>query len=215
MQRLELASEAVRLRCGPHSVRASQVVLCTNGLVDLEIANRAGADVQMPALVQGTVGFMAAYFDDVGKPASATSYLMIPRISEGQSYFYATRRPFETNGSQRTLTCIGGPDRALAPGEIYDRSAAFPADQLTALERQVGPLLGWTPGARPFDYLFHGLMGYPPTHARIIGPEPRNAALLSNLGCNGVGLLPSIHGAWRIAQTVNGTKLPPSLFDPA
>jgi glycine/D-amino acid oxidase-like deaminating enzyme len=34
-----------------------------------------------------------------------------------------------------------------------------------------------------------------------------------NLGCNGVGILPSIYGAKRIAQLLAGETLGPSIFD--
>ena len=63
-------------------------------------------------------------------------------------------------------------------------------------------------------FAWHGLMGYTRTGVRCIGTEPRNPALLYNLGCNGVGILPSIHGAKRIAQILAGKKLPASIFDP-
>ena len=49
---------------------------------------------------------------------------------------------------------------------------------------------------------------------RQVGAEPRNPVLLYNLGCNGVGLLPSIHGGQRVARIVAGERLAPSLFDP-
>ena len=44
--------------------------------------------------------------------------------------------------------------------------------------------------------------------------DPENFNLLYNLGCNGVGFLPSIYGGRRVARIVAGESLPPSLFDP-
>jgi hypothetical protein len=49
---------------------------------------------------------------------------------------------------------------------------------------------------------------------RVIGHEPKNPLLMYNLGCNGVGILPSIYGAWKIAKLINGEKFPESIFDP-
>ena len=40
-------------------------------------------------------------------------------------------------------------------------------------------------------------MGYMDGGVRVIGAHPRHAALLYNLGCNGVGFLPSICGGER------------------
>ena len=58
-------------------------------------------------------------------------------------------------------------------------------------------------------------MGYTPTGIRCVGRDPRSASLLYNLGCNGVGILPSIAGGRRIARVLSGAALEPSLFDPA
>ena len=49
---------------------------------------------------------------------------------------------------------------------------------------------------------------------RVIGRHPRYPELLYNLGCNGVGFLPSIHGGQVIARTLGGESLAPSIFDP-
>jgi glycine/D-amino acid oxidase-like deaminating enzyme len=69
-------------------------------------------------------------------------------------------------------------------------------------------------GSIDYIYKWHGLMGYTPSGVRIIGPEPRNKILLYNLGCNGVGLLPSIYGGKKISLFINGENLPASIFDP-
>jgi glycine/D-amino acid oxidase-like deaminating enzyme len=57
-------------------------------------------------------------------------------------------------------------------------------------------------------------MAYTPGQVRLIGPEPKNPTLLYNLGCNGVGFLPSIYGGKRLARLIAGERLAPSLFDP-
>ncbi|NJS41144.1 hypothetical protein HC766_02035 [Candidatus Gracilibacteria bacterium] len=49
---------------------------------------------------------------------------------------------------------------------------------------------------------------------RIVGVEPRNKNLLYNLGCNGVGLLPSVFGGWKISQIIGGKKVEKDIFDP-
>ncbi len=57
-------------------------------------------------------------------------------------------------------------------------------------------------------------MGYTPSGMRCIGPEPINPVLMYNLGCNGVGLLSSIYGGFRISKFLNKKKLEKSIFDP-
>jgi hypothetical protein len=65
-----------------------------------------------------------------------------------------------------------------------------------------------------YKFLWHGLMGFTPNGVRLIGPEPNNPILHYNLGCNGVGLLPSIYGGQKISWHLAGKKLEPSIFDP-
>ena len=66
----------------------------------------------------------------------------------------------------------------------------------------------------PYDFHWHGLMGYNDSGIRVIGAHPRRPRLLYNLGCNGVGFLPSIHGGQRVSRLLAGERLPPSVFDP-
>jgi hypothetical protein len=48
----------------------------------------------------------------------------------------------------------------------------------------------------------------------LIGPDPFNTILMYNLGCNGVGILPSIHGWRKTTQFILGNVSEPSIFDP-
>ncbi|MBP7774142.1 FAD-binding oxidoreductase, partial [Candidatus Gracilibacteria bacterium] len=65
-----------------------------------------------------------------------------------------------------------------------------------------------------FPYAWHGLMGYTHTGLRYIGQDPHTPHLWYNLGCNGVGIVSSVYGGWKIAKTLSGTSFPPSIFDP-
>ena len=70
------------------------------------------------------------------------------------------------------------------------------------------------PPGLPYDFQWHGLMGYNDSGIRVVGAHPRHPRLYYNLGCNGVGFLPSIYGGQRIAQLLAGEHLRPSIFDP-
>jgi glycine/D-amino acid oxidase-like deaminating enzyme len=65
-----------------------------------------------------------------------------------------------------------------------------------------------------YKFTWHGLMGYTPNRVRLVGYDPRSNVLMYNLGCNGVGILPSIFGGWRIAEMLSGRKVMPMIFDP-
>jgi glycine/D-amino acid oxidase-like deaminating enzyme len=57
-------------------------------------------------------------------------------------------------------------------------------------------------------------MGYNEGGVRVVGTHPRHDRLLYNLGCNGVGFLPSLCGADRLARQLAGERPEPSIFDP-
>ncbi len=70
------------------------------------------------------------------------------------------------------------------------------------------------PARQPYDFHWHGLMGYNESGVRVVGAHPRHPRLLYNLGCNGVGFLPSLCGADRLARLLAGEQMEPSIFDP-
>jgi glycine/D-amino acid oxidase-like deaminating enzyme len=70
------------------------------------------------------------------------------------------------------------------------------------------------PPGQPYEFHWHGLMGYNDGRIRVVGANPRHPRVLYNLGCNGVGFLPSTFGGERIARILAGETLPPSIFDP-
>ena len=70
------------------------------------------------------------------------------------------------------------------------------------------------PAGEPYDFHWHGLMGYNDSGLRVVGAHPRCRRLLYNLGCNGVGFLPSVYGGHRLSQLLAGCSLRPSVFDP-
>jgi hypothetical protein len=57
-------------------------------------------------------------------------------------------------------------------------------------------------------------MGYNESGVRGAGTPPRHPALHDDLGCNGVGFLPSVYGGERVARLLAGDRLGPSIVDP-
>jgi glycine/D-amino acid oxidase-like deaminating enzyme len=113
------------------------------------------------------------------------------------------------------LTCIGGPERQLENLTSYVCSSGFPSETVHEIDHEILPVVYPSrPAGIPYEFLWHGLMGYSESRVRLIGYEPRNPILMYNLGCNGVGFMPSIYGGQRIAWIVRGDKLGPSIFDP-
>lgn len=212
---LSLSGGPAVLRTDDHVVHAEDVVLCTNGFENIDIAND-GPDIDRAfhRMVQGVVGYMGGYLDAPDALPMAISYFRDQK-THIDPYTYLTRRPYERDGSRSTLLCMGGPERNLPDGAEYDPSVPFPADVEEQIDRAF--LYTYRDGETEPKQAFrwHGLMGYTPTGIRCVGRDPRAESLLYNLGCNGVGILPSIAGGRRIARILAGARLEPSLFDPA
>ncbi len=211
------AADAI-IDTGDHRVTANHVVMCTNGFIDHVIDNRVGSPIEthMHHRVSGRVGYMAAFLERAGRTPTTLSYIRNAIIGDSTPYVYVTRRPYDQPAGPATLTCIGGPEAELDDRATYIRDAEFPAVILDEIDNDILPIVDATrPSGSGYDYAWHGLMAYTESRVRLIGYEPRNPVLLYNLGCNGVGFLPSICGGHRITRLIAGDDLDPSIFDPA
>jgi glycine/D-amino acid oxidase-like deaminating enzyme len=216
VERVVVAPDGVELHANGHTVRAGRVVLCTNGYTRHVVEDATGTPLTLhpEQQVVGTYGFMAAFAEEQPRTPAAMSYLRNQAIGSGEApYVYITRRTYDRPDDTVTLTCMGGPEW---PNEgAYDPWAPFPGALLTVLDTEVRDYAQRArPAGQPYDFHWHGLMGYMDGMVRVIGAHPGRPALLYNLGCNGVGFLPSIHGGRQVARLLAGEQLPASIFDP-
>lgn len=202
------------------SVMAKKVILCTNGFEKIKIFDAGGLeiDTRFHHSIHGVVARMSGYLESMSKPPMAISYYMGEQNEfEGMDdpYFYLTRRNYEYHHDKHNLTCLGGPQEIIPDRTEYLTDFDYSAEVEETTDQFLHKLYNIDP-TKKVDYLFtwHGLMGYTPNGVRLVGEEPRNPVLLYNLGCNGVGILPSIFGGERISRLIKGEKLPPSIFDP-
>lgn len=204
---------------GDFRIEGSDIVLCTNGfehfhIVDLYNSNSRERDKAFHKNVHGLVGYMAGFFAP-HKKASAISYYpeALPKDWESEQYFYVTRRTIVQDGAKKSLVCVGWPD-SLVPHEThYDPATHDPKESYQEIQNF---LRKYRTEEVPdqFPYAWHGLMGYTHTGLRYIGRDPHTPHLWYNLGCNGVGIVGSVFGGWKIAKILSGTSFPPSIFDP-
>lgn len=205
-----------------HTIEARRVVLCTNGFEQFHIVNTSGSDIdtKFHHLVQGRIGYMAGYLEPMNASPTAISYFPkgVPETGDptGETYFYFTRRPHgEDVGEAKNLVCAGGPEQVLPNQAFYSREEHCREDVRESLDEFLRATYHHHPGPdAEYAFCWHGLMGYTPGGLRRIGSEPANPVLLYNLGCNGVGILPSIFGGKRIARILAGETLERSIFDP-
>lgn len=207
-----------------YTIRANQVILCTNGFEGFSIVNNHGKDIdtRFHHEVSGRVNYMLAYLDGTNEDPVAISYFPKEHIIDsdkntvtGEQYFYLTRRPHIHEGREMGLISIGGPERILQEGESYNRSDLCESWATEDIDRFLkSNYVKHNHEILEYDFCWHGLLGYTTSGLRLIGTEPCNPRLLYNLGCNGIGIMPSIYGAKRIAQIFRGEDLLPSIFDP-
>lgn len=198
-----------------HTVTVDKVVLCTNGFENVTIINENGLDIDVKFHhdVTGVVGYMSGFLEKYNKPPIAISYFTDPDESLEDPYFYLTRRLYEyEKGNNHNLICVGGPIHSLDDRREYISDYEYPEKAHADIDGFIKDNVD----RKEIDYTFkwHGLMGYTPDRIRRIGFEPKNHVLLYNLGCNGIGILPSVYGGDRIAKLVRGDTLAPSIFDP-
>lgn len=202
---------------GAYAIRAQRVVLCTNGFEDFTIINENGLEVdgRFHAALQGRVAYMSGYLEVFNKPPTAVSYFPEPGAGKDENYFYLTRRPYEYEHKPgHNLVLLGGPDEPLPEHGRYSHEKEFPQKHTAVFDAFLRRTYELDPNKK-IEYLFtwHGLMGYTRNGVRMVGPEPQNPVLLYNLGCNGVGILPSVMGGRVIARHTAGEKVEPSIFD--
>jgi glycine/D-amino acid oxidase-like deaminating enzyme len=204
-----------------YRIKSKKVVLCTNGFEHIEIENKAGKDInkKFHELVNGLIGYMAAYLEPRSRDddkASAVSYFDVNKRKYDDSYVYVTRREYEYEKDlYHNLVCVSGPEQDLPDKSIYERQRDFPDKFETQIVEFIKQHFYEDYEKLHFVFKWHGLMGYTPNGLRCVGREPLNPILMYNLGCNGIGILPSVFGGRKIAGILEGKKYSKSIFDPA
>lgn len=198
-----------------HTVEAKNIILCTNGFEGFHILNEGGLDIdtKFHHLVKGTIGYMSGYLEPMDKNPIAISYFTNPDATTDDPYFYLTRRNYEMDKNYNLIS-IGGPEIDIEDGRLYSRKNEFPDEMVKTIDDFVRSVYDKEPN-KEIDYVYtwHGLMGYTRNGIRLIGSEPKNKTLLYNLGCNGVGILPSVYGGKRISEIFLKEKLEKTIFD--
>lgn len=215
---VHLYEENVTLESKNHTITTKFVVLCTNGFENINLNNHTGLNINpfFHSNISGIVGYMAGYLEKETLPPKAISYFpATEKVSGADPYFYVTRRNHMWEEIEKSLVCIGGPEEIHE--EIRNYSSSFPYSKIAFQDIDTFLKETYPDTCREgVDYVFkwHGLMGYTKSGIRSIGVEPANPRLLYNLGCNGVGILPSIYGGSKIAKHLSGEQVKQTIFDP-
>ena len=203
--------DGVVLETDRNTVDAKHAVLCTNGYGDLKIE---GADTSITGAIRGVVGFMVGYLNEIERKPASSVYFSSKGSGQAEGYYYLSRRRY-IDGPNRELTSVGGPDRPLGKKEIYSPEDMPEVEEYySRIEEFYRKTAIDASAEMRRDFSWNGLMGYTSSGVRVIGPDPTCPSLIYNMGCNGIGILPSIYGGKRVAQFIKGETLAPSIFDP-
>lgn len=217
ISKLVVKEDEVILDAGNHTVTASRVILCTNGFEGFSIFAEDGMELnkRFHARVYSQVAYMSGYTERLSHPPIAISYLENDIPSAEANYNYLTRRPFEIEKDiQHNLICIGGPTSPLYDELEYNDSFEYPENAAHALDGFLRKNYAYASNKNPeYKFTWRGLMGYTKNYIRMIGNDPIHPEIMYNLGCNGVGILPSICGAKKISDIISGKKMDRSIFD--
>ena len=198
---------------------SEKVVLCTNGFENFGIYGPINREVDagFHHEVSGLIGYMMATFTEKegaknsGGKFYDNDFKNVKNPYEAGKYLYYTTRKFDYDILDGELISIGGPEFKLADRRMYKKDHEFDEKIFEELEDFQKEIFDINEKA---TFKWHGLMGYTKSGIRIVGQDKRFLDLYYNLGCNGIGILPSIAGAKRIAQLIQGKKFEPSIFDP-
>lgn len=200
-----------------HTVTTDKIILCTNGFEGFSIFTEHGLELnkKFHARVYSQVAYMSGYIEDLTHSPTAISYLTNDIPSAEAEYNYLTRRPFEIEKDiQHNLVCVGGPTSPLYDESVYTENDEYPERAIEDIDSFLRSTYKYCEGKSPeYKFTWHGLMGYTKNYVRMIGPDPSHPELLYNLGCNGVGILPSLCGAKKISDGLLGKPSMPSMFD--
>ncbi len=116
---------------------------------------------------------------------------------------------------KHNLICIGGPEVEIPDRKEYIIDYDYSEKYQGEINKFIHAVYEPDPNKKiEYEFTWHGLMGYTPNRVRLIGSEPKNSVLLYNLGCNGIGIIPSVYGGRRISRILAGEKMRKSIFDP-
>jgi FAD dependent oxidoreductase len=205
-------------------LNCQRAVMCTNGFENVDIFSNhiPILDRKFHQRIEGVVGYMTGYLSQPGavftKPEAIAYFQRHHGANQGLAsstpYYYLTRRRFLVGNEINTLTVLGGPETPLPEIQNYYPELNYDSRHIQQMRDFLAKnyLASDELPSQP-NFIWHGLMGYTPNGIRLIGAEPAEPRVLYNLGCNGVGILPSIYGGFRISQVVKGDKIEPSIFD--
>jgi len=210
---IHIYSSHVELETKRAKLTAKDIVLCTNGYKNFIIVDQE-RKLKLEKIhnsIETREGYLVG-FTDSNVEIYGTAFFDDREEFQDVPYFYLSHAPIVRN-AKTSLVVLGGPEfTVLNEGLIEETMQKNAKNCMEIYKKFLKDTYHIT--KEDFEYFWGGVMGYTKTGLRWVGKDPHYSNLWYNLGCNGIGIVPAIAGAEKIAQLMNGKELPPSIFDP-
>lgn len=182
-------------------VQAQDIILCTNAYTDFSIWDHSGNKpfTKLQESIRPRIGFLVAYPNPSPKPY-AIGYLNQRPPFEEVPFWYFSCAPHSNNNPDHACV-LGGPEFELEGSLLPNWVKEKEAESLQLIKEFTQLTFKEAPATFPF--FWYGWMGYTQDGLRLVGPDPEQPHLWYNLACNGIGIIPAIAGAKKIARLLS------------
>lgn len=180
------------------SIKAAEVILCTNGYKAFSIWEEVNqkAFTKLHEAISPRIGFLAAF------PNSSPERYALGFVNEQNDtapFWYFSHAPHPKHDPNHSCV-IGGPEfdaEGPCSDEWIDEKKGVSLDLIQQFLKS-----NFNEMPDPFPFFWHGWMGYTPNGLRWVGRDSDHPHLWYNLACNGIGIVPAIAGAKKIMRSM-------------
>jgi len=178
-------------------ITADDVILCTNAYKDFTIWDHSTktAYTKLQDSITPRIGYLAAFPDN-----SVTSYALGLSTDRepfnSAPYWYFSHAPHANHDLNHSCV-IGGPEFDLHDSLSQEWMDDKKEKSLDLIKLFLKTTFKQTPDT--LSFFWYGWMGYTSDGLRWVGPDSDHPHLWYNLACNGIGMVPAIAAAKRIA----------------
>lgn len=182
-------------------VTCKDVILCTNGYKDFSVFDQINQKVftKLKDAITPRIGYLAAFPNPISE-RYALGFLNQQNAFKDVPFWYFSNAP-NPNHNPNHSSVIGGPefdlDDSFSPEWVQTKGAL----SLDLIKHFLKITFKEAPETLPF--IWHGWMGYTSNGLRWVGSDSDYPHLWYNLACNGIGIVPAIAGAKKIAAQID------------
>lgn len=194
---IDLYEDSATLTHAQGTITSQDVILCTNAYKNFSIRDqvRNKAVTKLQDSITPRIGFLIAF-----SPSSLERYALGFLNHTGDykdvPFWYFSQAPHAAHNPNHACV-LGGPEFNLDDSYSPEWIESKGEKSLAMIHYFLKTTFKDAP--QTFPFYWHGWMGYTSNGLRWVGPDADYPHLWYNLACNGIGIVPAIGGAKRIA----------------